>query len=65
MMRYSIYLSAFLLADGFVGEVAEWSNASDLKSDEVKASGSSNLPLSVSDFDAYQQFRNIVDCNNY
>lgn len=30
-----------------VGEVAEWSIASDLKSDEVKASGSSNLPFSV------------------
>jgi hypothetical protein len=30
-----------------VGEVAEWSNASDLKSDEVKASVSSNLTLSV------------------
>ena len=27
--------------------MAEWSIASDLKSDEVKASGSSNLPLSV------------------
>jgi hypothetical protein len=29
------------------GEVAEWSNALDLKSSEVKISGSSNLPLSV------------------
>jgi hypothetical protein len=29
------------------GEVAEWSIASDLKSDEVKASESSNLSLSV------------------
>jgi uncharacterized protein (TIGR04168 family) len=29
------------------GEVAEWSIASDLKSDEPKGSGSSNLPLSV------------------
>lgn len=30
-----------------IGEVAEWSIASDLKSDEVKASGSSNLPFSA------------------
>ncbi len=30
-----------------LGEVAEWSIASDLKSDEAKVSGSSNLPLSV------------------
>ncbi len=29
------------------GKVAEWSNASDLKSDEVQASVSSNLTLSV------------------
>jgi hypothetical protein len=29
------------------GEVAEWSIASDLKSDEVKASESSNLSFSV------------------
>lgn len=33
--------------DRFTGEVAEWSIASDLKSDEAKTSGSSNLPLSV------------------
>lgn len=33
--------------DSFIGEVAEWSIASDLKSDEAKTSGSSNLPLSV------------------
>jgi hypothetical protein len=30
-----------------IGKVAEWSIASDLKSDEVKASVSSNLTLSV------------------
>lgn len=36
--------------DRFTGEVAEWSIASDLKSDEAKTSGSSNLPLSVERF---------------
>lgn len=36
--------------DRFIGEVAEWSIASDLKSDEAKTSGSSNLPLSVEKF---------------
>jgi hypothetical protein len=36
--------------DRFTGEVAEWSIASDLKSDEAKTSGSSNLPLSVEYF---------------
>jgi hypothetical protein len=35
------------MSDLLVGEVAEWSIALDLKSSEAKASGSSNLPLSV------------------
>ena len=39
--------------DSFIGEVAEWSIASDLKSDEAKTSGSSNLPLSVEEYPNY------------
>lgn len=36
-----------VLADSLPGEVAEWSNALDLKSSEPKGSVSSNLTLSV------------------
>ena len=36
-----------VLTDSLPGEVAEWSNALDLKSSEPKGSVSSNLTLSV------------------
>lgn len=42
-----IYYDMSVLADSLPGEVAEWSNALDLKSSEPKGSVSSNLTLSV------------------
>jgi hypothetical protein len=44
---YYCAMVAALKNDRLFGEVAEWSNASDLKSDEAKTSGGSNPPLSV------------------
>jgi hypothetical protein len=49
--------------DSFIGEVAEWSIASDLKSDEAKTSGSSNLPLSVEKYPNYlSNIKQLQDC---
>lgn len=50
---HAILLCIYDRLDSFIGEVAEWSIASDLKSDEAKTSGSSNLPLSVEEYSNY------------
>gem|GEM_PF-5833248 len=51
-MRSSVF-EYYQYYDSLFGEVAEWSIASDLKSDEAKTSGSSNLPLSVASSQGY------------
>jgi hypothetical protein len=59
-MQLSALLELYDKINARSGEVAEWSIASDLKSDEVKASESSNLSLSVVFFDV-NKLKSAVD----